>query len=60
VTPKDLNQRISRIAIIDDVMTTGATAQALSKSMINAWKGPLDIQVWCIARAQSQNIKLDW
>lgn len=54
VTPKEVGQSISRIAIIDDVMTTGATA------MINTWRGPLDIQIWCVARAQSQNIRLDW
>ena len=60
VTPKKADQRISRIAIIDDVMTTGATAQALSTDMLNSWGGPLDIQVWCVARAQPQNIRLDW
>ena len=41
-------------------MTTGATAQALSTDMLNSWGGPLDIQVWCVARAQPQNIRLDW
>lgn len=60
VTPKAVDQSINSIAIIDDVMTTGATAQALSKSLINTWSGPLNIQVWCVARAQPQNIRLDW
>lgn len=60
VAAKDADHSICRIAIIDDVMTTGATAQALSTQMINAWGGPLDIQVWCVARAQPQDIRLDW
>jgi ComF family protein len=51
---------ITSIAIIDDVMTTGATAQALSRSLINAWDGPLDIQVWCVARAQPPNVRIEW
>jgi predicted amidophosphoribosyltransferase len=41
-------------------MTTGATAQELSRSLINAWSGPLDIQIWCIARAQSPNAQIEW
>ena len=56
----ELEQGINSIAIIDDVMTTGATVQALSRSLVNAWNGPLEIQVWCIARTQPSNTKLDW
>ena len=52
--------RSHSIAIIDDVMTTGATVQALSKKLITAWGGPLDIQIWCVARAQPPDILLDW
>ena len=56
----EVDQRINSIAIVDDVMTTGATVQALSTALINAWDGPLDIQVWCIARAQPPNAWLEW
>ena len=56
----EVDQRINSIAIVDDVMTTGATVQALSTTLINAWDGPLDIQVWCIARAQPPNVWLEW
>lgn len=37
-----------RVAIIDDVMTTGATARALSQVLRNA--GAREIQVWTLAR----------
>lgn len=37
-----------RIAIIDDVVTTGATVRALSSSLVNA--GARDIQIWALAR----------
>jgi ComF family protein len=54
------NRVTNHIATIDDVMTTGATTQALSQSLIKAWNGPLEIQVWCTARTQSFNTKLNW
>lgn len=38
----------ARIAIIDDVVTTGATANALSKALLNAGASRCDI--WCFAR----------
>ena len=56
----ELDRGTNHIAIIDDVMTTGATTQVLSRSLIKAWNGPLEIQVWCIARTQLFNTKLDW
>ena len=56
----NIDPTIQSIAIIDDVMTTGATAQALSRSLIDAWDGPLDIQIWCVARAQPPNALIDW
>lgn len=37
-----------RIAIVDDVMTTGATGQALSQCLINA--GAEEAHLWCLAR----------
>ena len=40
-----------RIAIVDDVMTTGSTAAALSQSLINA--GADSVEVWCAARTPS-------
>ena len=60
VKKSEVNRGTNHIAIIDDVMTTGATTQALSQSLVKAWNGPLEIQVWCIARTQSFNTKLDW
>lgn len=36
------------IAIIDDVVTTGATVNELAKTLLNA--GARDVQVWCLAR----------
>ena len=53
-------QNINRIAIVDHVMTTGAPAKALSSSLINALDRTLNIQIWCVARAQPPNILLDW
>ncbi len=37
-----------RVAIIDDVMTTGETANALARTLKNA--GAKTVEVWCIAR----------
>ncbi|MDH5172930.1 MAG: ComF family protein, partial [Gammaproteobacteria bacterium] len=37
-----------RVAIIDDVFTTGATANALATALENA--GASHIEVWCLAR----------
>jgi ComF family protein len=37
-----------RIAIIDDVMTTGATAETIARLLKDA--GAADVQLWCIAR----------
>jgi ComF family protein len=39
---------VSRIAIIDDVYTTGATINELSKEIKQQYQ--IDIQYWCIAR----------
>ena len=55
-----MEQGINSIAIIDDVMTTGATAQALSQSLLNTWEEPLNIQVWCVARAQPPDVRIEW
>jgi len=37
-----------RIAIIDDVMTTGATATAMAAALRDA--GASHIELWCLAR----------
>lgn len=37
-----------RVAVIDDVMTTGATADAIARSLKAA--GAADVQLWCLAR----------
>ncbi len=37
-----------RIAVIDDVMTTGATADAIAQTLKAA--GAADVQLWCLAR----------
>lgn len=38
-----------RIVLIDDVLTTGATADAISATMLAA--GAREVHVWCLARA---------
>jgi ComF family protein len=42
------------IAIIDDVMTTGATAEALTSCMVKA--GARNVQVWTLARTPAPRI----
>ncbi|MEM9254250.1 MAG: ComF family protein [Pseudomonadota bacterium] len=37
-----------RVAIVDDVYTTGATARALSRALREA--GAVHVEVWCVAR----------
>lgn len=39
-----------RIAVIDDVMTTGATAHSLALALLRA--GCVNVEVWCCARAR--------
>ena len=38
-----------RLVIVDDVLTTGATADALAGALLDA--GAADVSVWCVARA---------
>lgn len=52
VSVKKRHKEVTSIAIIDDVMTTGSTAKAMSKAIKLAWGEPLNIQIWCLARAQ--------
>lgn len=44
-----LDLRGRRVAIVDDVVTTGATAQALAAVLRRA--GARSVAVWCVARA---------
>jgi predicted amidophosphoribosyltransferase len=37
-----------RLALIDDVVTTGATARAATSSLLKA--GAQSVDIWCIAR----------
>jgi ComF family protein len=49
VTPRHASWvRGARIALVDDVLTTGATARAATRTLIAA--GALDVQVWVVAR----------
>ena len=43
-----------RVAIVDDVFTTGATAAALSRVLKQA--GARRIEVWCLARTPTPHI----
>jgi ComF family protein len=42
-----------RVAVIDDVMTTGSTARELASTLIKA--GAADVQIWCVARTALEN-----
>jgi ComF family protein len=43
------NLRGQRVAVVDDVLTTGATARAVAAALVEA--GASSVDVWCIARA---------
>ncbi len=45
-----------RVAIIDDVFTTGATATAMAVALRSA--GASHIEVWCLARTPAAGVKL--
>ncbi|MDB2479743.1 hypothetical protein N9X17_00435 [Porticoccaceae bacterium] len=45
-TPKPLEGRT--VALVDDVVTTGATASSAAKSLLAA--GVCAVDIWCIAR----------
>ena len=51
----------TRIALIDDVLTTGATAEALSRSIRNTQGNKVkQIALWCIARTPPPGHQLIW
>lgn len=37
-----------KVAVVDDVITTGSTARALTRALLKA--GAAEVQVWCVAR----------
>lgn len=43
-----------RVAIVDDVLTTGATASAMASALTGA--GARHIEVWCLARTPARDI----
>ena len=43
----------ARVALIDDVLTTGSTAQALSQTLLKA--GAKSVQIWLLARTPLDN-----
>ena len=45
-----LPARLSRVALVDDVVTTRSTAQALAEVLHARWP-VLEVQLWCLARA---------
>ncbi|MGI1680018.1 MAG: hypothetical protein K6L75_14850 [Cellvibrionaceae bacterium] len=42
-----------KVAIIDDVMTTGATVESLSAALKKA--GALQVEVWCLGRTPNRS-----
>lgn len=49
---EELPAKITQIAILDDVVTTGETIQAFCNSLKS--RVPLEIDVWCIARTKDR------
>jgi ComF family protein len=41
------------LALVDDVVTTGSTANAITKSLLNA--GAKSVDLWCIAKTSWHN-----
>lgn len=50
----DAGVRGKRVAIVDDVMTSGSTLDALAEALLHA--GVLEVQCWVAARAVTRRI----
>ncbi len=53
-----LLQQVEHIAIIDDVMTTGASANEVARTLRKAVCHELRVDAWCVARTLPPNSKL--
>jgi predicted amidophosphoribosyltransferase len=49
-----IDESINTIAILDDIMTTGATVNALCDA-IKHHRPEIQIHIWCLARAHLTN-----
>ena len=53
-----LLKQVEHVAIIDDVMTTGASTNAVARALREAVDHELRIDAWCVARTLPPNSKL--
>ena len=51
VDPKRQLSKVQRVALIDDVVTTMSTVQEVARALQQSCRHPLEIHVWCLARA---------
>ena len=51
VDPRWQQVQVQRVALIDDVVTTMSTVQEVARALERSCSRPLEIHVWCLARA---------